>query len=166
MEDTVTITILKELREFKEENNRRWEQNEKCWEENARRWEQNEKRWEENDRRWEQNEKRWEKNSQTLIEINERIIELEEGRKKDRKDILEILDTMQKVVDNQFTEMKGYFDAKFDKIFATQRLSDIEEEQFRKIVNIHDKRLNFYQARLEYIEEWKGQFDLGEYTIV
>lgn len=131
MENTIAITILKELREFKAENNKRWEENDK-----------------------------------TLQEMNERIVELEESRKKDRKDILEILDIMQNMINKQFTEMREYDNAKFEKIFATQRLSDIEEEQFRKIINIHDKRLNFYNARLEYLEEWKEQFDLGEYTAV
>ena len=70
MNEAILNEILTTLKEFKaeeekrwEENNRRWEQNEKRWEENDRRWEQNEKRWEENNRRWEQNEKRWEENN-------------------------------------------------------------------------------------------------------
>ena len=201
MEDAMANTILKELREFRtennkrwEENDKRWEQNEKRWEENDRRWEQNEKRWKENDRRWEQNEKRWqennkrwqennekwnenqqlwkannirwEENTKTLAGMNERITALEEGRKKDRIDLLEILDTMQKTINNQFIEMREYFDAKFDKVLAFQRVNDIEHEEFKKLVCAHEKRLNFYNARINRLEEWKDQFDMGEFTAV
>ena len=98
--------------------------------------------------------------------MDERIIALEEDRKKDRKDLLAILDTMQKSMSNQFEEIKEYFDAKFDKVFSAQRLNDIENEQFKKIFCTHEKRLNFYNARLNYLEERKQQFDLGEYSPV
>ena len=56
MEENVTIlTVLQELRDFRAENNKRWEQNDK--------------RWEENDKRWEQNEKTREKEHQELLDI-------------------------------------------------------------------------------------------------
>ena len=71
VEKTATInTVLQELREFRTENNKRWEQNEKRWEENNKRWEQNEKRWEENNKRWEQNE---EAITGQFDELNEKI---------------------------------------------------------------------------------------------
>ena len=211
----MAITILKELREFRTENNKRWEendkrwqkndkrweQNEKRWEKNDKRWEQNEKRWEENDRRWEQNEKRWEENekrweendkrweqnekrweendkrwkenqqlwkenTKTLVGMNQRITDLEEGRKKDRKEIMDVLDTMQKSISEQFTEMKEYFDAKFEKVFVLQRINDIEHEEFKKLLYTHEKRINFQSARLRELEEWKEQFDMGEFTAV
>lgn len=138
MENSIEITILKELRELKAESNKRWEEN----------------------------EKRWKQNTEILQGMNQRIVALEEGRKRDQKDIVEILDTMQNTINKQFSEMRDYFNAKFDKIFATQRLSEIEEERFRKIIDIQNKRLNFYNARLEYLEEWKEQFDMGEYITV
>lgn len=57
MEENVTImTVLQELREFRSENNKRWEENDRRWEENNKCWEENDKRWEENDKRWAQNE--------------------------------------------------------------------------------------------------------------
>ena len=49
MEENVTImTVLQELREFRSENNKRWEENDRRWEENNKCWEENDKRWEEN----------------------------------------------------------------------------------------------------------------------
>ena len=202
MEDAMANVILTELREFRTENNKKWEENDKRWEENEKRWEQNEKRWQENEKRWEENNRRWEENDKELQKINkridnvndsinerinrmndsmnekidnmnekvdrmnDRIVNLEEGRKKDRRDILVVLDTMEKSISNQFAEMKEYFDAKFDKVFSAQRFTDIENEQFKKLFCAHEKRLNFYNARLNYLEEWKQQFDMGEYTAV
>ena len=208
MDDAMSNIILKELREFRAENNKRWEENDKRWEENDRRWEQNdrrweqnEKRWEENDRRWkenqqlwkennsrwdenkklwqentkrweentkrwEENTKRWEENTKTLAGMNQRITALEEGRKTDRREIIEILDTMQKSISEQFTEMREHFDAKFEKIFALQRINDIEHEEFKKLLYAHEKRINFQSARLSSLEEWKEQFDMGEFTAV
>lgn len=118
MEATMESIILKELREFRAENNKK------------------------------------------LEEINQKSDETNE------RDILVALDTMEKSISNQFAEMEEYFDAKFAKVFSAQRLSDIEDEQFKKIIYKHEKILNFYNARLNYLEKWKEQFDLGEYTAV
>ena len=187
MELTMEHEILKELREFRAENNKRWEQNDKRWQENDRRWEENDKRWEENDKhwqendrrweeneknwqendkRWEENDKRWEQNGKILEGMKGRLISLEEGRKKDRKDILVVLDTIEKSMNHQLVEMREYFDAKFDKVFSAQRFNEIENEQLKKVFYAHEKRLNFYKARLNYLEEWKEQFDMGEFTAV
>lgn len=188
MEDAMANVILTELREFRTENNKRWEENDKRWEENSKRWEENDRRWEENNRRWEQNDKELQKINERIDNVNDsmnerinrmndsmnekidrmndRIVNLEEGRKKDRRDILVVLDTMEKSISNQFAEMREYFDAKFDKVFSAQRFTDIENEQFKKLFCAHEKRLNFYNARLNYLEEWKQQFDMGEYTAV
>ena len=132
-----------------------WEANEKRWEENERRWEENERRWEENETRWETNEKRWEENDKKLEKINKRlditneridqtnkkleqtnarVTNLEEGRVKDRKDILVVLETMQKSIQDQFSEMKEYMDAKFEKIFTLQNFNDLEHQEFRKLL--------------------------------
>ncbi len=159
MESATEKLILKELREVKTELHDFRAENEK-------RWAENEKRWKENDIRWEQNDKELNKINKRIDESNERITALEEGRKKDRKDILLVLDTMQKSISNQFTEMREYMDGKFEKIFALQRVNDIEHEEFKKLLYSHNNRLDFHNARLAYLEEWKQQFDLGEYTAV
>ncbi|MCI8384502.1 MAG: hypothetical protein HFJ33_06580 [Clostridia bacterium] len=170
-----------------EENNKRWEHNEERWRENDRKWERNEERWRENDKKWEHNEERWSENSQKweqndkkLEEINERLEQtnkrientnervsaLEEGRGKDRRDILLVIETMQKSINDQFVEMKEYLDTKFEKIVALQKVNDIEHDEFKKLLFSHDKRLDFHSARISYLEEWKEQLDLGEYTAV
>ena len=69
MNEDILQEILTTLKDFKdesnkrwEENNRRWKENQKQWEENDRRWKENQKQWEENDRRWKENQKQWEEN--------------------------------------------------------------------------------------------------------
>lgn len=166
MEDNIANAILIELREFRTENEKRWEENNKKWEQNEARWKENDARWKENDARWEANNAKWKENDAKLEGINQRITLLEEDRKKDRKDLLEILDTMQKTIDNQFREMREYFDAKFDKVFVSQRVNDIEHEEFKKLVYTHEDRLNFYNARINQIEDWKEQFHGSQLTVV
>lgn len=166
MEDAMANTILKELREFRTENNKRWEENDKRWEENDKRWQENNEKWNENQQLWKANTIRWEENTKTLAGMNKRITALEEGRKKDRIDLLEILDTMQKTINDQFIEMREYFDAKFDKILVSQRVNDIEHEEFKKLACAHETRLNFYNSRISHLEAWKEQFDMGEFTAV
>lgn len=173
MEEVMANTILKELREFREENNKkweendkRWEQNERRWEENNKRWEQNDKRWEENDRRWEQNEIRWKDNDKILAEINERLTNVENGREKDRRDILEELNSMKKSITEKFKELKMNYDVQFEKIFSAQRVDDLEHRDFKKLIYAHERRLDFYNLRINRLEQWKEDMDLGKYTTV
>ena len=169
MEENATIaTVLQELRDFRAENNKRWEQNDRRWEENNRRWEENDKRWEENDKRWEQNEERWilmEKKVEALEETskktNQRLSALEIGTKEDRREILDVLETMQKSIDNRFTEMKDYMDLKFEKIDLALAVNNMEHAEFRKLLKAYGIRLDFYGARLQSLERWRDDINDG-----
>ena len=187
MEENVTIiTVLQELREFRNENNKRWEQNDKRWEENNKRWEQNDKRWEENNKRWEQNDKHWEENNKRwkanderlekmenrldlmdkkidstdnkLDSVDKRVFNLEEGRKADRREILDVLETMQKSIDKQFVDMRNYMDAQFEKINAINTVNDIEHTEFRQLLKAYGIRINLQSSRLTHLEKWKKEF--------
>lgn len=167
MEENVTImTVLQELRDFRKENNKRWEANDKRWEENERRWEQNEKRWEENERRWEQNEKRWKANDKRLDamdnrldSMDNRVSNLEEGRKTDRREILDVLETMQKSINKQFVDMRDYMDAQFEKINAIHTVNDIEHAEFRQLLKAYGIRIDLQSSRITYLEKWKKDLD-------
>ena len=155
MNENVTImTVLEELRDFRAENNKRWEENE-------RRWEQNEKRWEENNKRWEQNEKRWEANDKKIDSIDERVSRLEEGRKSDKREIVEILDTMQKSIDKQFAEIKDYLAIQIDKMNATLIANEAEHKHFKEAIKNINKRSDFQNYRITSLEEWKDNFEDG-----
>ena len=134
MEDVLAKTILTELREFRKENNKRWEENEK-------RWEENEKRWMENERRWEENEKRWQQNDLQ--------------RKKDRKELFEILDTMDKSISKQIDNLEKYINTRCDEILAYQYKSNKEILLLKRELEAQKARMNFQNVRIESLEKWR-----------
>ena len=148
MEDVLAKTILTELRDFGKENSRKWEENEKRWEENNKRWEQNEKRWEENDRRWEQNEKRWKENDRKWNRSNNQ-------RKKDRKELFEILNTIDKSITKQFDYMEKYIDSGYDKILENQLKCNKEYILLKREIETQKARMNFQNVRIESLEKWR-----------
>ena len=155
MEENVTITtVLQELRDFRAENNKRWEQNDK-------RWEQNDKRWEENNKRWILIGKKVEALEEISKKTNQRLSALEIGRKEDRREILDVLETMQKSIDNRFTEMKDYMDLKFEKIDLALAVNNMEHAEFRKLLKAYGIRLDFYGARLQSLERWRDDINDG-----
>ena len=158
MEETITSTLLTEFREFRDENRQYWAENEKRWEQNERRWEENEKRWKENDKRWQQNDKR--------LEMESRINNLEEVRVQDRRDILEVLDAMQKSISKRFDEMQEYMDFHFERLYTVQMANNIEHMKFKKDIKEINKRVNFQNARISNLEKWKDELENGEmYTV-
>ena len=120
---------------------------------------ENEKRWKENDKRWEQNDKKLEEINQRLDSNTERITALEDGRVEDRRSILVVLETMQKSIDSQFKEMKDYMDAKFDQLFTAKRENEAEHAEFKKLLCVYGRRIDFHNARIKFLEEWKEQID-------
>ena len=73
---------------------------------------------------------------------------------------------MQKTITEQFEKQQEYMEAKFNKIFAAQRVNEIEHEKIFSTLKNHEKRLNFQNDRLEHLEQWKDEFDMGEFSAV
>ena len=135
MEEKATImTVLQELRDFRAENN---------------------KRWEENDKRWRENDKHWEV-------MENRVGKLEKGRIEDSREIFEVLDNMQRNIDNQFKDMKEYMELKFEKIDLALSVNNMEHTEFRKLLNAYGVRLDFYGTRLASLEKWRDEISNGE----
>ena len=74
--------VLAELRQMREEGERKWEENQRRWEGQERKWEENQRRWEGQERKWEENqqalrqwqegqERKWEENHQLLLRMQE-----------------------------------------------------------------------------------------------
>lgn len=170
MEENVTImTVLEELREFRAENNKRWEENDK-------RWEQNEKRWAENDRRWQANkesliaiELQTNKNTENITKIekicqnnSEKIINFEKNRKKDRLELIDVFDRMEQAISKQFADMKNYMDLRFNKIDLALAINDIEHAEFKQLLKAYGIKLKAHDKRLEKLENWKEECDGGQ----
>ena len=128
MEENVMMnTILKELREFRTENN---------------------KRWEENDKRWEANDKK-------IEQMNARLTRLEDARESDKKEFIRIWSIMEQSITEKLSEIERRNDIKFNKIEAI--LEDHEEsikEQKQKILD-NTKKIELQNARIENLEDWK-----------
>ena len=149
MEENVTMmTILQELREFRADNNKRWEENDK-------RWKQNDKRWEQNEERWIAMDKRVDKLEELSARSEQRLTELEKGR----KEMLDVLDTMQKSIYKRFTEMKDYMDLKFEKIDLALAVNNMEHAEFRKLLKAYGIKLDFYGARLQSLKRWRDEMN-------
>ena len=133
MEENVANLVLKELREFRQEN----------------------------DKRFTKLEEKMTNMEDRMTNIEDRTTQLENGRIEDRKDILDVLDTMQKSITERFDELNRTLDVKFEKIFATQKVSDMEQKTMKEKIDGHEKRLNFYNARIEYLEKWKDEIENG-----
>lgn len=141
MEEAITIaTVYKELKEFRAEN-------EKCWEQN--------------DEKWKTSDKRLTVLEKIAESTDKRLTALEEGRVKDRRDSLDVLDAMQKSIDNQFSDLKEYMDVRFDKIYSTQMINDIEHAEFRQLLKVYGVRINLQNSRITYLENWKKECDDG-----
>lgn len=188
MEESVNIkTVLEELREFRKENNNRLTILEAAVDKNTKNINRLEVAVDKNTKNINRLEVAVDRNTENINRLEiavdkntaninrleeiskksvKRITSLEEERKKDRNDILDVLDRMEKSISNRFDEMKDYIDVKFDKIYAAQMVNDIEHAEFRQLLKAYGIKLNFYDVRIRYLEEWKKQLgDDGFITV-
>ena len=189
MEQEVVTTnvILKELREFRAENNERWKKNDKRWEENDKKWQANEKRWEENEKRWKENEKRWIENERKWEENNKRWDEnakslremiaelnnldgrvgmLEKNRETDRKALLNIFSTMEESIISEISRLEYKMDVKINRIDAILKENELEHGEFKNFTIANRNEINLQNIRIKRLEEWRKNFGLGEFAVV
>ena len=164
MSEEIAITVLKELREFRAENNERWEVNRKQHEDLSARITSLEKGRREDREYLEQTRKedrayleqarledrkylegKIAENKEYLegkIAENKEYLEdkitenrkyFEETRKKDRKELMDVLDTMQKSIDRQFSDLKDIMNKKVE-------INEIEHFEFKKQMSVLRKK--------------------------
>ena len=208
MQEEVVNTILKELREFRTEENKRWEENDKRWDANDKRLtsleqatEENtkaivelkiqingldtkvsslEKATKENTERISSLEKVTKENTERISSLEkatkentERIINLEKEtnentqninnliktRKKDRLELIDVLDTMDKSISKRFDEMEGNISLNFNKIYAIDLKNDVNHIEFKQILQVLGANDSEAANRIEKLEEWKNSID-------
>ena len=93
--------------------------------------------------------------------IDERVSRLEEGRKSDKREIVEVLDTMQKSIDKQFAEIKDFMVIQINKMNAMLIANEAEHKKFREAIKNLNKRSDFQNYRITSLEEWKDNFEDG-----
>lgn len=112
--------VRDDVKEFKNEMNRRWDENDKRWEENERRWKDNDKRWEENERRWKDNDKRWEETEKKLILIQKKVDKVNATVERRFHDTLDVFD---------------YYENSVEELYQDNRQKIIDLQKRLKIVN-------------------------------
>ena len=140
MEENVANLVLKELREFRQENDKRFTKLEE---------------------KMTNMEDRMTSIEDRMTNIENRTTQLENGRIEDRKDILDVLDTMQKSITERFDELTKMIDAKFEKIGVEKNVREREQQIIKEKIDGHEKRLNFYNSRIEYLEKWRDDIENG-----
>lgn len=151
MDENVTmLTVLQELREFRKETNERFDLMDK----RITKLEEKVDRLEERVIRLEER----------VIRLEERVSNLEEGRKIDRREILDVLDTMQKSISKQFIDLKHYMDIEIEKFSVAGAANDIEHAQFRQLLKAYGIKIDIQDCRVKYLEKWKKDFGESDFV--
>ncbi len=155
--------LLEELRQDREAQMRRWEENQRrleqleqerkqAWEENQQRWEENQQRWEESQRRWEQleqerkqaweeNQRRWEQLEQERKEMWKK---LEEERKRAWEENWRRLEELEREHTQRLEALRQEQDRRWQE--SLQRF-DKMLEAFRAQERRHDQHIGALGAR-------------------
>lgn len=149
-ENVTMLTVLQELREFRKETNERFDLMDK----RITRLEEKVDRLEERVTRLEER----------LDRQDKRIANLEEGRKTDRREILDVLDTMQKSISKQFVELKDYIDMKVERFNVTSAANDVEHAQFRQLLKAYGIKIDMQDCRVKYLEKWRKDFGESDFV--
>ena len=113
--------ILAELQHDREEQARKWDENNRKWDEQNHKWDENNRKWDESNRKWEESNLRWDENNRKWEEDN---------RKWDEN--LRRLDKMQEQTDQTLAEIKKA-DKKYDSTIGAlgSRWGIYSEASFR-----------------------------------
>lgn len=90
-------------------------------------------------------------NTLEIIKLKGRVDDLEEQRKNDRLDLMDVLQRMDESISKRFDEM----DAQFEKIYALQAYNDVEHAEFRQAIKVLKMRDSVFAKRLQELEDWK-----------
>ena len=139
MEEIITTNmILKELKEFRAEN----------------------------EKRWEENEKRWEENNKKIDLIDKRVEKLESAKESDKQEVFRIMNSIDETVRSEFGKLHKELDVRFNKIEAILEENKMEHKQFKEHIQANTSRINLHQVRIEKLENWKDELDTGKYLSV
>ena len=74
-----------------------------------------------------------------------------EQRKKDRLELMDVLQRMDESISKRFDKM----DAQFEKIYALQAFNDVEHAEYRQAIKVLKMKDNIFARRLQDLEDWK-----------
>ena len=142
-ENVTMLTVLQELREFRKETNERFDLM---------------------DKRITKLDERVSRLEEKVDKLEERVSNLEEGRKTDRREILDVLDTMQKSISKQFVVLKDYIDMQVERFNVTGAANDVEHAQFRQLLKAYGIKIDMQDCRVKYLEKWRKDFGESDFV--
>ena len=142
-ENVTMLTVLQELREFRKETNERFDLM---------------------DKRITKLDERVSRLEEKVDKLEERVSNLEEGRKTDRREILDVLDTMQKSISKQFVVLKDYIDMQVERFNVTNDTNDVEHAQFRQLLKAYGIKIDMQDCRVKYLEKWRKDFGESDFV--
>lgn len=100
-------------------------------------------------------EKVTEDNTLEIIKLKAKMDDFGEQRKKDRLELMDVLQRMDKSISKRFDDI----DASFERIYALQTFNDVEHVEYRQAIRVLKMKDNIFAKRLQELEEWKK--DIG-----
>ena len=165
MDENVTmLTVLQELREFRKETNERFDLMDKRITKLEEKVDKLDERVCKLEEKVDRLDKRLCKLEEKVDRLEERVANLEEGRKTDRREILDVLDTMQKSISKQFIDLKHYMDIEIEKFSVAGAANDIEHAQFRQLLKAYGIKIDIQDCRVKYLEKWKKDFGESDFV--
>ena len=172
MDENVTmLTVLQELREFRKETNERFDLMDKRITKLDERVCRLEEKVDKLDKRVCRLEEKVDKLDARVCKLEDkvdkldiRVGNLEEGRKTDRREILDVLDIMQKSISKQFIELKDYIDMQVERFNVTNDTNDVEHAQFRQLLKAYGIKIDMQDCRVKYLEKWRKDFGESDFV--
>lgn len=96
-------------------------------------------------------EKVTEDNTLEIIKLKAKMDDFGEQRKKDRLELMDVLQRMDESISKRFDKM----DAQFEKIYALQAFNDVEHAEYRQAIKVLKMKDNIFARRLQDLEDWK-----------
>ena len=152
---------IKTLEKVAEENTNAIKTLGKATEENTNAIKTLEKATEENTKSIKTLEKVTEDNTLEIIKLKAKMDDFGEQRKKDRLELIDVLQRMDKSISKRFDEV----DAHFERIYAVQAFNDVEHAEYRQAIKVLKMKDNIFAKKLEELEEWKKDFDSGLFAV-
>lgn len=102
---------------------------------------------------------------ETIKENTKGIENLEKIRVKDRLELMNVLETTNKSIEDTFTDMEEHIDEKIEKFYAVKTYNDIEHTEIKQILKVISIKQPILVKRLQDLEKWKNDLEKGLFVV-
>ena len=94
------------------------------------------------------------------------IKELRQGRERDKKSILGVLEAMDKSISQSFEDLKKELDVKFESLNVLQGIQQLKNTEIDRKIKLNNEKMKLFNMRIAKLEEWKDNFESGLISMV